>query len=431
MRHNLTTVEIMDRNLKKKVIPLLVELLGKFVPLGPRHIFENDALVSISLSRIGVDLPKDHVTEMYQCMRTIYYSGLYNLKISHNFFSSKFIDIIIANCWKDYKNLDLISNILDEFHTQLIKSIETLNIILPLENIYIKRKPIVLDNCKLFQMDADNLKYYTDLYDEILINTGGDEETKRNFRSRFYTNVKSDYGLMNKACFRIEVEAQQEKAVEIAISYAEMYIHVLTYCAINLSKTTQKFRISLAGQYKISRRETLILRKDNTGISSSSEWIGRTEELTIDEYKFMEMEQSHFNPLIEIVQKHKRNEVQNILLRAIRDFYNAIVSYDIMSEFINYIMILENFLSPENRKNIKRTISERVAYLLKDDIDERKELETYIKMLYKIRSDIVHGKEQNIYFHDLINARDICVNMISKIVENSNKWENKGDICSY
>lgn len=94
-----------------------------------------------------------------------------------------------------------------------------------------------------------------------------------------------------------------------------------------------------------------------------------------------------------IFAKQKNTELERKLILSSKMYWLALQSYSAEITFISLISALESLLLGESdRDYIGLKISEKVAFLMSDEQEERLEIYKSMKKYYDIRSSLVHGK---------------------------------------
>jgi len=136
--------------------------------------------------------------------------------------------------------------------------------------------------------------------------------------------------------------------------------------------------------------------------------------------------------LQKIIDKKKKNEIENKILDAIHWFGLAKMSYDKKQEFIAYFTSLEILLSAGSEKSISGDLSERIPKILfwkqKVSFNEKKNYYQNIKKLYGKRSALIHGKT-TISDEELRKLNNICLMVICRFVSlyKKCKWIRRED----
>jgi hypothetical protein len=114
----------------------------------------------------------------------------------------------------------------------------------------------------------------------------------------------------------------------------------------------------------------------------------------------------------------ERSDFEKIIITAIRFYGMAINEYDQRSSFINFITCLESVLLKE-REPQKGVLAERVAIIIRDDVNDRKETFEKMEHLYKLRSDFLHRGTDKITQADISLISYYAFEVIIKLISYS------------
>ncbi|MCY4604204.1 MAG: HEPN domain-containing protein [Gemmatimonadetes bacterium] len=94
---------------------------------------------------------------------------------------------------------------------------------------------------------------------------------------------------------------------------------------------------------------------------------------------------------VESLLEKSRNDVDELLLTAIRWAGRATVARTREESFLLFVIALECLVLPTEKDKLRSRLSQRVARLCGEDMDQRLELAKRTKKLYDVRSKIVHS----------------------------------------
>lgn len=94
---------------------------------------------------------------------------------------------------------------------------------------------------------------------------------------------------------------------------------------------------------------------------------------------------------VESLLEKSRNEVEELLLTAVRWAGRATVATTREEAFLLFAIALECLILPKEKDELRYRLSQRVARLCREDMDQRLELAKRTKKLYDVRSKIVHS----------------------------------------
>lgn len=129
------------------------------------------------------------------------------------------------------------------------------------------------------------------------------------------------------------------------------------------------------------------------------------------------------NALLIITQKSNLTELEKRIIRAIRLYGASRSSYKLEIRFLVLISACESLLLSEKEKDyIAWKLSEKTAFLIKEDGVDRLSLYERMKKLYNKRSKIVHEGNIGITYENVKDLESIFLQLVIKMLELSNKY---------
>ena len=118
--------------------------------------------------------------------------------------------------------------------------------------------------------------------------------------------------------------------------------------------------------------------------------------------------------------KQSRNEVEELLLTAVRWSGRATVSERLEESFLLYAIALECIVLPGmDGGELRHRLSQRVARLLGGNMGDRVVLQQKTKKLYDIRSKIVHNGFYEVNEDDLNVMRTIAKRVVLRLLSSA------------
>ena len=125
------------------------------------------------------------------------------------------------------------------------------------------------------------------------------------------------------------------------------------------------------------------------------------------------------------------DKIQNKIMGSINWLYESRIDPSIESAIVKTSIAIESLLIFSEHESLANSISERIAYLISNDLEIRMKISKYVKKFYNIRSGIVHGgrKKQRLPSLNILEGIDrlvILTNLI--LITNIDKWNNINDL---
>ncbi len=128
-----------------------------------------------------------------------------------------------------------------------------------------------------------------------------------------------------------------------------------------------------------------------------------------------------------ILQKQNLTAFEQTLLEALHWFANAQAEQDPLYKFLGLMICLESVLNEKGLESITATIANGVAWLIGEDLKDRRELKTRIGGFYSKRSTISHGGkvEDRITLKDIDELTNIVGAVIKRLLKKVDEFASK------
>jgi hypothetical protein len=325
---------------------------------------------------------------------------------------------------------DETARLIDKLELDATAKVRTWHYYMAVEGVILKTPDVEFGNHRLFQMDQTRLDSLLRQYFEIIEQMPVSEKVKQFHREQTQSEFDRADDLRDKACFRLEIEGDENRAEEVAIDEASPIIHILTILGHGYHWSTQKCLIGLGAAFTPQMRHFPRVSADLTIAGVSSQWTSNRRILEIDDSTLAKMMELGLPAFVDIYnsRQSRTSKVEKALLRALQFFYNGYTALDTISEYLNYVMILECFLSPNDREQLSNTVAEGLGILLENDCERRMGLKKYVKLLYAKRSSLVHGQSDKIDMIAVKDAQYLAYKLIQIVLLNRGSWKTQDDI---
>lgn len=101
------------------------------------------------------------------------------------------------------------------------------------------------------------------------------------------------------------------------------------------------------------------------------------------------------------------------------------------NKILNLIIAIESLFTGIEKSNISGSISENVAFLISNDLEERYEIYDTMKLLYKTRNDLAHGSNSKKSKKEFDKALELYVKLINTLFSNKNRFTSSEIIQRY
>jgi hypothetical protein len=341
-----------------------------------------------------------------------------------NKFSEKYIyhaiDKVLAKILKDgtfAQTEDYLDELLGEFATYA----KELTVYVPVSGINMQVDKINIGNIVLCR-GTDN--FIEDLLGRIksIIDRGTNtEEDKQVFWEHQKRIINSYKG---RVLAEYNVIAEHEKALERAEQECNRIIDLFWYSVPILYPYEERISIGIDEEVPIRPRQIPAISNDNYILNSR--WVG-APPFPVNDETIKRMNEIGALEMGLVLKKTPTSitDFERVLLRGIHWYAAGRAQREAENEFINLVICLETFLTPNDRSPIQNTIAEGVALILGNELAERKRFKTRIKSLYGMRSGVSHGGAKAINDADLQWLRLISWHLVRWMIENKSRFDSQ------
>lgn len=352
--------------------------------------------------------------------------------------SEKYVEDLLRNLMCEQLSHDMS---LEETSKSLEEKLEMLNrdckqhtVYLPLEGFFLYEEEV--EELKLgqicivkltepkFQLVFDNLRHIW------LENQHHSQREKEYF-------LKEDEGalreaFLNRVCAKISVKAEAKRAVEIAIEKTQDALNLLKYAIpIIYPRSNHKLHIGIDGEAGFKHTKALALSDPYSSYYLSSSSL-LTKTFDINKSVLESLDKIGIFKVSTILEDEtNRTEFGEALIEAIRWFSFSQNQLTTAGELLYLTICMEIFLCPKPGDKISTSIAEGVAFILEEELDDRKKIKTRVKHLYGLRSVVAHGKREPVLESDVIEMQEIVMSFLAKMIVFSDELKTLDDLTNW
>ncbi|MES2726824.1 MAG: hypothetical protein V4643_06955, partial [Bacteroidota bacterium] len=220
----------------------------------------------------------------------------------------------------------------------------------------------------------------------------------------------------SKYLVSIKVRARDnDKAVEIASRLCEIFENVFSYMIADLNHRRTVGVFNFRGW---KNTQIVICNKDTAGYKGTN---NVSFPVDIENPFFIDASQGN-DKIWYLITKTNKTEIEKRLLNAIEWIGKAIHDLDLSKSLVQFVFAIEGMLQQNEKALITPSIvsqlSDWLAFIINDDLEERKKISKYFKEIYQKRSAIAHGAATTIDIQDLATALQISKLMIIAFLTN-------------
>jgi hypothetical protein len=344
------------------------------------------------------------------------------------------IENLLAEYLSDERDRERLIALINKVESTAIAKVKMRDCYIAIAGVTLNNLEIAFGDHKMFQMDQPRYDQLVNDALDIVERRPSNDTHKEAYKKIVREYFEPPNELCNRACIVVRLEGDEEVVREEALSEAASIVHILAFAAHDPLQTSRTHRIGLfATSAADPRRRVPIFDTDRQTLSLTRFRAFDARSLKIDETILFDLKGRGLQELIDTfcLKDGNAKDIDKKLLRAVEYFYNGYSAIDPASEFVQYIMILECVLSPDDREQLSKSIAEGVALLLESDRERRRALYDLVRRLYKKRNAIVHGGISRPNSIDVIYARRIAWDLVRHVVKNKNSWKKKNAIMEH
>lgn len=183
-------------------------------------------------------------------------------------------------------------------------------------------------------------------------NTESEKQTNLDFEKE---NINKY--IKNKVCSIVTVNAEPERALEIAETESQRAIDLLRYAIPAIYSPDKRVMIGLQGEYSWQSRYTPIIALDGSNFRTSNKVVGPLFKLELSAANLEIMRKLGIFALGDLLAKEKLNNFEQKLFLGIEWFSRYQIQSELKNKLLNHITVLETFLTPTGDDPIQRSIA--------------------------------------------------------------------------
>jgi hypothetical protein len=246
-----------------------------------------------------------------------------------------------------------------------------------------------------------------EFFDEMLSHHLKEEHkslSKEEFE-KYILKLRKDY--QGNVFATITIEAEKEKAIEIAIEITDIHIKLFKCFSPTAFIPEIPSYFNRKGQTNIPQSYIFLYESDFPNIISSvdekSDFLFRIDAKMLEEFRILK-----YSKAFDIVLKENASDFENTFFNIISLFSKSVSSISFQDKLVYSLVALEVLLLKNETEPIQHSIGIRLAFLNRKNIDERKKVIKLIKDSYKLRSSYIH--------HGKIKAQYILLQELQHLV---------------
>jgi hypothetical protein len=313
---------------------------------------------------------------------------------------------------------------------KIVKHFEKIHIwkiIFPLDNIVLKIPYFKLGNHKIVKFN----NYQRKKWREYIKNYFKSSQYPQNLEIQLKW-FDRDYNrfLKDNVCAIIQVKTGDSKrAMDEAKKEFQVFLNCLKYMSFRWYHDYKSRRILIPGQNydKIASFIGFSETAGSTGVYENK----KPFPFEIDNNINKRMHEFGLYKINEIlnIDENTRTHFQKIILNSLKLYGDAISDFDLSQSIVKLVTILE-YLLIQGREPKSHNLAERLSFLMRKNYLDRNLYYEHIRLLYNLRSDIVHEAKTDVTKKDYEAVHTVVYNLLLLLINIHHKFENKKDFLS-
>lgn len=218
----------------------------------------------------------------------------------------------------------------------------------------------------------------------------------------------------SKTFIGLKVNARESnKAVEIADEQFEIFENAFSYMISDLS---HKFSIGIFNYRGWKSTEAIVC-------STQSMIVHHENQIALEvdiEYPLFKDPKVGNDKIWSLITKKNKSEIEVRLINSIDWIGKAVYELDLSKALVQFVFAIEGMLKYDEKAFITPSIvsqlSDWVAFIIHDNLEDRKKIAKYFKDVYQVRSAIAHGAAKNVTQKEVRIALELSKLMITSFL---------------
>lgn len=271
-----------------------------------------------------------------------------------------------------------------------------------------------------------------DLMDKMVEDVQGAKEGRdATYAAQFDMRITRERAeLQGLAAATVEVRAEPVRAYEVALRESERAVAALRVYQVSATTTPE-----------VTSYCTLLGRENVEGIkhlemegyrirSTSDQSVGKPVlHWHLSDHDVRDYTRSFgFGEVGELLAWSKRTSFQDKLLDALLLYSRSTREKDIAGKLVYTLVAMESVLLRNDTESIQQNVGERMAFLITNDVDKRRQIIRNLKAAYTLRSRFIHHghtiEERETIWHFMVNAWSL----FTTLAKVSQRYETKENL---
>jgi hypothetical protein len=318
-----------------------------------------------------------------------------------------------------------------QIESALRKMVETLDetpksvkVVFAVGGVSLTDGEITIGSTILYRMDNERRERLRTAFDGILDTTKDTEEARSYLRQQTNRFLES-FGELTVA--EVPAVGDADRAKEDATQVSEPVFDFLQLIAAIEEPSERQIRIIPGGDLMARQPPRFVISDDET----EAHWDQKLAfgfRLELTQARVENVINFGLQSVVDaIAKREERSEFDDMLLNAMHWIADAERQEQLENKITSYMTAMELFFTVEDGP-IVRDLSESVAFLLGNTLENRKRVKKLVARLYGLRSKVSHEGHRSALSRDVVELKTIAINVLILMSRLANRLEGKVDV---
>jgi hypothetical protein len=303
---------------------------------------------------------------------------------------------------------------------ELAQEVETWDdvqvVYLPITGVALPDGDVVIGEWRLRTVDEAAIAEVTQALREVLSRTSYAADEQNTFVESTRDFIDRWLAMRDPVLLQLDIVSTPPRAVELASERRHELIDLLRARSLAMFSRKSRAAIGVPGDFASDLDDVWALSRTSGIFASSTAFRGPIQPFLLSRDVAEEFFDGPFGfyPLIEEYPE-ERSEMEDLLLTALHWIADSAVQAKPENQLLSLFIALETILT--GRSGITRDLSEGMAFLLADELEERRAVRDTVRALYEGRGHVAHGGARDVADRDVGWLTDACLGVLQRILQ--------------
>jgi hypothetical protein len=279
-----------------------------------------------------------------------------------------------------------------------------------------------------FKIGEVSFEYFTKEYFDrmahaITINSKVYSKTEK------FPEIRKNY--QGKVFAAFTAYGEKNRAIEIAFEHCSLAVDALKICTITALEPNQILAFDIDSRLTTARVRDIIVTNPNDIADFKVSKIVDQYPYRINQEEYTQMIKlglHRYSLFLKDFEQNK-NELTILIVESIRKFSSALSQRDLHKRIVELYTLLEALLLPDESSPILESTTKYLPILIEKDIEKRRECAKQIKLMYSVRSKLIHhGKRIDFDIDSLRKIQAYILTLLFNLITESSSHKTKAEV---